>query len=220
MMGAVLLIAAVGLVGAQGRFTNPVQPWDSPDGRVHLLRPAIAALTVDDRPLGALASPGWRLVWDGAKVTPGRVLIRLVLKVAPNAPEATAIEGLQIGVGRGPGAVRSCLTYGLKGGSAVRRPDRIINGRRFAVWTNGDAGMSQRVSATDLRTVVGGACYAVERFGYGGSASSGDPLATLPQAKGADLLDAGLASLEITPQPSSRTLTPPHVTLPKGAVAR
>ena len=58
--------------GVHRAFANPLQPWASPDRRVHLLRPATSTLTDADTPVGALISPGWRLIWNGAGATPGR----------------------------------------------------------------------------------------------------------------------------------------------------
>ena len=212
-MIVIALLAAIAPV----RFTAPMQPWTSPGGRVRLLRPAVAQPTTLAAPLGSLMTPGWRLIWAGEKTTPGHVVVRLALKVRPPAPEKTATEVFLVGVSRDPGTVRSCLNYGLDGGSGRRQPDRVINGLRYAVWTNGDAGMSQRIAATDLRTMAAGACYAVVRFSYAESASDGDPSVTLPRARGASDLDATLASLRIG---RGRPLRPPAVRLPPGAVAR
>ena len=89
-----------------------------------------------------------------------------------------------------------------------------------AAWSNGDAGMSQQVSAIDLRTVVNGACYAVERFSYAEAAGNRDPSATLPQAEGAALLDHALASLQLGALSPGEVLQPDTLKLPPGAVAR
>ncbi len=201
------------------RFTAPLQPFASADGRVHLLRPAVARISSSDRPVGALTSGGWRLVWDGASATPGRLVVRLALPVAPAAPQTRATEFLQVGMSRDREAVRSCLTFGFKGGSNKPRPDRVINGQRFKVWTGGDAGMSQRVDATDLRTVADGACYAVERFSYGDTASERDPSITLPQAQGAAMLDQALASLQLGRISAGHVKRPSTLRSPRGAVA-
>ena len=215
-----MLLMALLAATAPVRFTAPMQPWTSRDGNIRLLRPAVAQPTTSAAPLGALMTPGWRLIWAGEKATPGHVVVRLALKVTPPPPEKTATEVLQVGVSRDPGTVRSCLTYGLDGGSGRRQPDRVINGLRYAVWTNGDAGMSQRIAATDLRTIAAGACYAVVRFSYAESASDGDPSVTLPRARGASDLDATLASLRIGYAGPSGGPYPPVVRLPPGAVAR
>lgn len=202
------------------RFTAPLQPFASADGQVHGLRPALAQVSTSQGSVGALASRGWRLIWDGAPATAGRVVVRLALPVAARAPQTRATEYLQVGVSRSPAAVRSCLAYGLGGSSGGRKPDRVINGRRFAVWANGDAGMSQAIAAIDLRTVADGACYAVERFSYGDSASVRDASLTLPQAQGAAMMDRALASLRLGALPPGGVERPPAVHVPSGAVAR
>ena len=205
---------------ARGRFTAPLQPWASPAGDVHLLRPATVRPTADAAALGALMAPGWRMVWDGSPSTPGRMIVRLLLKVAPIAPQTSAIEGLQVGVSRARASLRKCLADGLMGASGRRGPDRIINGRRYAVWINSAAGMSQSVAATDLRTVVHGVCYAVERFRYGGGADDPDPSVTLPQAQGAAELDASLSSLQIGPLGAGTILWAPRVATAPNTVVR
>lgn len=215
-MITIALLAAIAPV----HFTAPTQPWTSPDGLVRLLRPAVAQPTTLAAPLGSLMTAGWRLIWAGENATPGHVVVRLALKVRPPAPEKTATEVFQVGVSRDPGTVRSCLTYGPDGGSGRRQPDRVINGLRYAAWTNGDAGMSQRIAATELRTVVAGTCYAVVRFSYAESASDGDPSVTLLQARGASDLDATLDSLRIGHGGPRGPIRPPAVRLPPGAVAR
>ena len=183
--------------GAPALLTRSQQPWASSDGRIHLLRPAAALPTTSDAAFNTLEAPGWRLDWSAQGATPGRLIIRLALKVRPAPPERTATEVFQVGVSRDPATVRSCLTYGLDSGSGRRQPDRLINGIRYAVWSNGDAGMSQQINAIDLRTVVSGACYAVERFSTSETASAGDQSMTLSESRGALQLDATLASLRI-----------------------
>jgi hypothetical protein len=192
----VAAIAAAPVLATPARFANPLQPWSSPDGKVHLLRPVASAVTTSGDAVGSLMSPGWRLVWNG-EPTPGRLVARFSLRVTAVAPQTKRTEYLQVGASRSPKAVRSCLSDGLESVSGARQADRVINGRRYAVWTNGDAGMSQQIAATDLRAVVRGACYAVERFSYGDSASDPDPAVTLPQKRGAEMLDRALASLQL-----------------------
>ena len=80
--------------------------------------------------------------------------------------------------------------------------------------------MSQQIRATDLRTVASGACYAVERFAYGDTASPPSPAVTLTQARGAAELDAALLSLQIGPLRQGDVLQPPRLRSPPGAVAR
>jgi hypothetical protein len=202
-----LLGAALGVSG----FTAPVQPWVSADGQVRLGRPAVARIGTADRPLVALMAPGWRLIWDGSRPTPGELVVRLTLPVVPADGQGTATEVLQVGRSRVPADLRSCLTAGLSG--ARRLPPRTIGGVRFAAWRNGDAGMSQQIAATDLRAAVNGACYAVERFSYAERARDADPAVTLAQARGAAMLDAALVSLRLggaTPPAAPSLPRPPH----------
>ncbi len=193
-----------------------MQPWTSPDSQVSLLRPATARPLTSDEAVSTLMSPGWRLVWGADERAPGRLVVRLMLKVVPDTRTGTAVEVLQVGRSADPVAVGSCLRYGLDSGSGERRPDRVINGVRFAAWSNGDAGMSQGIGGTDLRAVVRGVCYAVERYTVSESASAGDPAVTLRRQEGAAELDVSLASLRI----GRGAATPPLVRLPPGAVAR
>jgi hypothetical protein len=172
-------------------------PWSDPSGTVRIDRPATIAPSMDDKPLGALMSGGWMLDWDGTTQPPGRLLLRLAVAVKPRTPERKAMELLQIGVSRDRGAVSGCLRNGLSGPNERRERDRVFGSVRFTVRRNADAGMSQRIEATDLRAVVDGACYAVERFSYADSASDVDPSVTLPEKEGAALLDAALRSLRI-----------------------
>lgn len=209
------MLSSLCIAAAPVRFTAPMQPWTSPDTRVSLLRPAMAPPTTSDDAISTLMSPGWRLDWSGDHPAPGRIILRLTLKVVPQSRTGTATEVFQIGSSTTPAAVKSCLQYGLDSGSGERRPDRVINGVRYAVWTNGDAGMSQGIGGIDLRAVVGGACYAVERYTVSESASDGDPKVTLTEKNGAAALDATLASLRIMHGAAQI----PAIHLPRGAVA-
>jgi chitinase len=75
-------------------------------------------------------------------------------------------------------------------------PDRTIGGRRWTAWHNGDAGMSQQIDATDLRTVWRDRCYAVARISYAVKAMETPP--GLPaQAQAAAAMDRALASLRL-----------------------
>ena len=78
-----------------------------------------------------------------------------------------------------------------------RLPPRTINGVRYAATANADSGMSQDIDAVDLRAVVHGRCYAVERFSYTVAAADRDASLSLTQTRGAALLDAALASLHL-----------------------
>jgi hypothetical protein len=205
------------IAAAPARFTAPMQPWTSPDGQVSLLRPAAAQPTTSDEAISTLMSPGWRLTWGEGNPTPGRMIVRLTLDVASKGPgKNTAAEVFQVGVSRDPAVVKSCLRYGLDSGNGERKPDRVINGVHYGVWENGDSSMGSGISGIDLRAVVDGACYAVERFGMSHTANDGDPKATLPEATGKAELDATLASLRIGHGPAQA----PTLRMPPGAVAR
>ena len=216
---AVALAAASSAIAAPpfvGRFASPQQPWSSADGQVRLLRPLIAQPSNSQEPLGSLMASGWRLNWAGKTDVPGKVAIRLALPVVPASGTGQVTEVLQVGWSTSPAARRNCLSFGLDGGSRKGLPVRVINGVRFAAILNEDAGMSQSIDATDLRSVVRGRCYAVERFHYGVAAADRDPQVTLTQVQGAAMLDAALASLHIGP---GKPLLPPHLTTPVGTVA-
>lgn len=178
-------------------FAAPWQPFDA--GPLHMLRPLIVHPRFDDAPLNALMTKGWRLAWEG-EPGPGRIVVRFVVPVVPADPaRRTQKLVLQVGESRNPSVVASCLNAGLVGPNGRGLPDRAINGVAYAAAENGDAGMSQGIAALDLRAVVGGRCYAVERFGVWESASDGDPAVTLPQAQGEAEVDRMLASLTIAP---------------------
>lgn len=222
MFRPALLAAAAALTTAAAapqRFAAPLQPWRNADRTVALLRPLLARPQTDATALDALMTPGWRLVWDGIPTAgAGHVVIRLQLAASPVPPETRAFEVLQVGTSRDPDIVPRCLHDGITARSVKRLPDRILAGTRFLAWHNADAGMNQTIAATDLRAIVDGTCYAVERFRIADSASPAPvPGTRFPQA--ARLLDAALASLRVGP--AARTLPrPPALRLPPGAVAR
>jgi len=143
----------------------------------------------------SLMAAGWRLSWDGSAAGPGNDVARFTLRARPADGVGTVDEIVQIGVG-GPGSARDCLTHGLNGGDAKRLPDRTINGRRWAAWANSDAGMSQQITATDLRTVWRRRCYAVARISYAVKATDTPP-GLPPQAQAAAAMDRALASLRL-----------------------
>lgn len=196
---ALFVIACMQLNGAcQPDYSlTAEQPWTSDDQMVHLLRPRIAQVTYSGAALGSLMTSGWRLVWDGSPQRPGRMVVRLQLMTTPVFPETSVTEILQVGASRDPEAVLHCLSAGLQSGSARRLPDRVINGTRYVVWANQDSGMSQSIVATDLRSVIGGVCYAVARIRYTASAGDPDSSVTMKQADGRRLLDASLSSLQL-----------------------
>lgn len=215
LKASAVMLAFLCIAAAPVRFTAPMQPWTSLDRRVSLLRPAIAPPTTSDDAISTLMSSGWRLDWSGDHPAPGRMILRLTLKVMPKSRTGTATEVFQIGSSTTPAAVKSCLHYGLDSGSGERQPDRVINGVRYVIWTNGDAGMSQGIGGINLRAVVGGACYAVERYAISESASDGDPSVTLLEKDGVAALDATLASLRIMRGAAKI----PAIHMPRGAVA-
>lgn len=177
--------------------TGALRHWHSADHAVSLERPVAAALTQSGAPLGSMMSPGWRLAWDGARAVPGRMVVRLTLPVQTDDGIGQRSEVLQIGSSRDPAALRDCLVGGMRG--AKRLPARVINGVRYTVWSNSDAGMSQQIDALDLRAVVAGACYAVDRFSYTVSAVDRDQRVRLSRAAGVRMMDAALASVKIGP---------------------
>lgn len=143
----------------------------------------------------ALMASGWRLMWDGGAAGPGDDVVRFTIRTRPADGIGVVDEMVQLGVG-GTGSRRDCLTRGLRGGDAHRLPDRIIAGRRWTAWANADAGMSQQVRATDLRTVYRGRCYAAARISYAVKAM--DPPSGLPpQMRGAAAIDRALASIRL-----------------------
>ena len=161
-------------------------------------------LTID-RPPGAtvsrsltgrsLMASGWRLMWDGKNAGPGDDVVRFTIRSRPADGVGVVDEMVQVGVG-GAGSARDCLTRGLRGGSGRALPDRIIGGRRWSVWSNSDAGMSQQVQAIDLRAVHRGRCYAVARITYAVKAME-TPRGLPPQNRGAAAMDRALAGLRL-----------------------
>jgi hypothetical protein len=103
---------------------------------------------------------------------------------------------VQVGFSRSAAVVATCGTAGLKSGSGRRLPNRMLGGHRWTVSANGDAGMSQQVNATNLRTVVDGTCYAVDRVTYAVKAAA--PARNAPtQAVAAAQMDAIVATIKI-----------------------
>lgn len=163
-------------------------------GHLRLDRPTGAQMsrTLDGR---SLMAAGWRLMWDGKPAGPGDDIVRFTIRARPTDGVGVIDEMLQIGVGQ-PGSARDCLTRGLRGGSARKLPDRLINGRRWTAWSNGDAGMSQQITATDLRSVYRNRCYAVARIGYAVKAM--DTPRSLPaQTWAAAAMDRTLTTLQL-----------------------
>lgn len=142
----------------------------------------------------ALVSAGWRLMWDGTPAGPGTGVVSFSQDARPSDGQGYVTEAIQIGMSRDAGVVANCGTAGVQSGDTQRLPNRMIGGHRWTVWTNGDAGMSQQIAATDLRTVVDGVCYAIDRFSYAVKAAPPLPRTAPAQADAAARIDAILAS--------------------------
>lgn len=145
----------------------------------------------------SLMSAGWRLIWDGTPVGPGQGVVSFAQYARPADGQGYITELIRIGMSRDAGVVATCGTAGIKGGSTQRLPNRMIGGHRWTVWTNGDAGMSQQIAATDLRTVVDGVCYAIDRVSYSVKAADPLPNSAPTQAAAAARMDAILASVRV-----------------------
>ncbi len=165
-------------------------------GRVRLSHPASLSptRTFSGR---ALMTGGWRLMWDGKPTGRGVGVARFWQIAKPRDGVGQVMEMVQIGFSRDAGVVARCGTAGAKGANGRRLPDRMLGGHRWTAYSNGDAGMSQSIAATDLRTVVEGACYAVSRVTYRVKAASA-PARTAPtQAVAAANMDAILATIHV-----------------------
>ena len=145
----------------------------------------------------SLMSEGWRLSWDGAPVGPGTGVVRLSDHARPTSGPGTVDEMVQIGMSRDPGVVAHCGTTGALGDGGRRLPNRMLGGHRWTAYANGDAGMSQQITATDLRTVVDGVCYAIDRVTYRVAAADALPRSAPTQAAAAARMDAILASVQV-----------------------
>lgn len=145
----------------------------------------------------ALMTGGWRLVWDATPVGPGTGIVRFAQTARPTKGMGQVTELVQIGVSRDAGVVARCGSSGLRSGSGGRLPNRMLGGHRWTVYRNGDAGMSQSIAATDFRSVVDGACYAIERVTYRVSAAEALPRTAPTQAAAAMRIDAILASIRV-----------------------
>ena len=145
----------------------------------------------------SLMSAGWRLSWDGSPVGPGTGVVRFSQDARPASGEGIVTELLQIGMSRDAAVVAHCGTTGAIGGSGRRLANRMLGGHRWTVHANGDAGMSQQITAIDLRTVVNGACYAIDRVSYAVRAAQPLPASVPTQAAAAARMDAVLASVRV-----------------------
>lgn len=183
------IAAAVNATPLQRRYT-------AAGGLVRLTYPA--ALT-PGRDFGGrpLMPAGWRLAWDGAAVGPGTGVVRFAQDARPASGPGYVTELVQVGMSRDPSVVAHCGTTGTIGGSGKRLPDRMLGGHRWTVYRNGDAGMSQGIVATDLRTVVDGNCYAIDRASYSVTAAAALPGRAPTQAVAAARIDAIMASVRV-----------------------
>ncbi len=165
-------------------------------GRVRLSHPTYLqpTRTFSGRPLMA---GGWRLMWDGKPVGRGVGVARFWQVAKPRDGVGQVTEMVQIGFSRDAGVVAACGTDGTRSANVRRLPNRMLGGHRWTVYQNGDAGMSQQVAATSLRTVVEGACYAVDRITYSVKAASPPPRIAPTQAVAAAAMDAILESVHV-----------------------
>ena len=185
------------LVLAAAAAGTPIQThYVGAQGRVRLTYPA--ALTPSRDFQGrALMTAGWRLIWDGTPVGPGTGVVRFSEQARPGTGPGTVDEMVQIGMSRDPGVVARCGTSGARGDGGRRLPNRMLGGHRWTVYANSDAGMSQRIVATDLRTVVDGICYAIDRVSYTVTAAPPPSPRAPTQASAAARMDAILASVQV-----------------------
>jgi hypothetical protein len=197
---AVALTSMTAPAGAAGADATPAWAtwsWASPDGHVHLTYPAIVTPSRRTVAGNYFFAKGWRVFWGGDP-GPGSVVISFTRAARPALAHASARESLQIGVSHDEHVVADCLHAGLPrdGGSVL--PKRTINGTRFRVYSRSDQAMSQGTTTVDLRAVVGGACYAVDRISESAN-SEGSASVTLSQTDAAAAMDQTLATLRLTP---------------------
>ncbi|WP_375394424.1 hypothetical protein [uncultured Sphingomonas sp.] len=189
---ALPLLAIAAAVGA-----TPLQrAYSAAGGLVRLTYPA--GLT-PGRAFGgrSLMAAGWRLSWDGTAAGPGSGVVRFSQDARPASGPGVVTELVQIGLSRDAGVVARCGTTGALGGSGKRLPNRILGGHRWTAYRNGDAGMSQGIVATDLRTVVDGVCYAIDRATYSVTAADALPTSAPTQGAAAARMDAILTSVRV-----------------------
>lgn len=144
-----------------------------------------------------LLNSGWRQMWDGKPVGRGVGIARFWQIAKPRDGQGQVTEMLQIGFSRSAAVVATCGTEGLVAGHATRLPNRMLGGHRWTVYTNGDAGMSQQVNATNFRSVINGACYAIDRITYAVKAAAPAGRNAPTQAVAAARMDAILATIKV-----------------------
>ncbi len=145
----------------------------------------------------ALMNSGWRQMWDGTPVGRGVGIVRFWQVAKPTDGQGQVTEMIQVGFSRSTAVVATCGTAGMVSGSAKRLPNRMLGGHRWAVYSNGDAGMSQQVSATNFRSVIDGACYAIDRVTYAVKAAPPPGRNAPTQAIAAAKMDAILATVKV-----------------------
>jgi len=144
-----------------------------------------------------LMNRGWRQMWDGAPIGRGVGIVRFWELAKPTDGQGQVTEMIQVGFSRSATVIATCGTAGTRSGSGRRLPDRMLGGHRWTVYANGDAGMSQAIRATNFRTVVHGACYAIDRVTYSAAAAPPPRRNAPPQAVAAARMDAILATIKI-----------------------
>ena len=176
--------------------TAATQSFVGAGGRVRLAHPSYLQPTRNFAGR-ALMSSGWRLMWDGKPAGRGVGVARFWQVAKPRDGVGQVTEMIQIGFSRDAGVVARCGTEGMNSGNGRRLPNRMLGGHRWTAYANGDAGMSQQISAINLRTVVEGACYAVDRVTYTVKAAPPARRTAPTQAVAAAAMDAILASVHV-----------------------
>ncbi len=181
-------------------FASPVVTWTSSDGHVRIDHPSSIGPSGETVVGNYFFPRGWRVYWIGPDpyASAGRVIVSFGVKALPSQSHTSARELLQIGISHDRRVIATCVRAGMQPGEDARLPDQTINGITFAAYSNSDQSMSQGTSTLDLRAVVGGACYAVDRISET-AGSDPDPSITLKQSRAAAELDAMVASLHIVP---------------------
>jgi hypothetical protein len=200
MMRRAIVAAALCAASCGTALASPLETWTSSDGHVRLDHPSSIGPTGTSVVGNYFFGRGWRVFWNGPDpyAKAGRVVVAFGVKALPSRAHASARELLQIGISHNPRVIASCTTAGMQPGQDARLPDQTINGLTFAAYSNSDAAMSQGTTTLDLRAVVGGACYTVDRITETAD-SDPDPSVTLKQSQAAAELDAMLATLRIVP---------------------
>ncbi|MES3153749.1 hypothetical protein [Sphingomonas faeni] len=145
----------------------------------------------------ALMNSGWRQMWDGTPVGRGVGVVRFWQIARPRDGQGQVTEMLQVGFSRSAAVVATCGTAGMTSGNGRRLPNRMLGGHRWTAYANGDAGMSQSVAAINLRTVVNGTCYTVDRITYAVKAAAPPSRNAPDQATAAATMDAILATIHV-----------------------